>query len=665
MKRLLPVLLALTACGGGSSQLEPRYVAVHNAMSAMGLAQTGAISEGSLPEGAEARLTVRLGAGSCTTFVALGSSGVQDLDVRVVGEGDRELGRDVTHDRQAAAQVCADREGEYQVVVTMREGSGGYLVSSWSGMPQMGSAIARGGQVGGGASGPGSCEDPIAITLGQPLTGDTTNGARSMQGPCAQGNAPERVYRLEVTQRSQVSVQLQSAFDGALYILRACGDVASVVDCNDDAGDTSHSRLDTTLEPGTYFVVVDGYGDAAGAFELMVSSAPLRSIAEVCQDAPVLAPGRAQSGTTEGQADYFQATCAGGAASPDRVFRLDVPQRSRLRVRQNSDHDGALYVRSACDDATTELACNDDFVDTRRSRVVTTVDPGRYFVYSDGYAGQGQGIAQGNFSVTAELASPQGGSATGDTCAQAAPLPSGTFTLDTFEASDDTRGSCGGAGSPDVVYAIDVQSRSRLDAIVRNAESDSVIYVQRTCGDAGTEVACTAVASSDPRTTEATLSTVLAPGRYSLVFDGARPDAFGAAEADVRLTDLAALERACRGAPRLQPGRTVNGTTNGRPDEFQATCAGNAQSGDQVYQLRVTRRSVVRVDMSSDYDGALHLRRDCTDPGTELACNDDHEDNRHSRIEATLDPGTYFVVVDGFRTGSVGSFSLQVQISNP
>ena len=108
MKRLLPVLLlALTACGGGSSQLEPRYVAVHNAMSAMGLAQTGAISEGSLPEGAEARLTVRLGAGSCTTFVALGSSGVQDLDVRVVGEGDRELGRDVTHDRQAAAQVCA------------------------------------------------------------------------------------------------------------------------------------------------------------------------------------------------------------------------------------------------------------------------------------------------------------------------------------------------------------------------------------------------------------------------------------------------------------------------------------------------------------------------------------------------------------------------------
>ncbi|MEZ4251688.1 MAG: hypothetical protein R3B99_26025 [Polyangiales bacterium] len=665
MKRFLPVLLALSACGGGSSQLEPRYVAVHNAMSAMGLAQTGAISQGSLPEGAEARLDVHLVSGTCTTFVALGSSGVSDLDLRVVGEGDRELGRDTTHDRQAAAQVCADREGDYQVVVSMREGSGSYLVSSWGGAASSPGIAMRGGGGGGGPVGPGSCSDPIDLTLGQTVTGDTTNGARAMQGPCAQGNAPERVYRFQVPQRAQVSAQLQSAFDGALYLLRSC-DLGSIVDCNDDAGDTSHSRLDTTLEEGTYFLVVDGYGDAAGAYELVVNMTPLRSVAEVCADAPALTPGRAQTGTTEGQADYFQATCAGGAASPDHVYRLDVPNRSRVRIRQNSDHDGALYLRSGCDDATTEIACNDDFVDTHRSRLTTTLEPGRYFVYADGYAGQGQGIAQGNFSVTAELGSAQGGGATGDTCAQAAPIPTGgTFTPDTFEASDDVRGSCGGEGAPDVVYALDVQSRSRLDAVVRNAENDSVVYVQRTCGDATTEVACTAVASSDPRATEARLTTTLAPGRYVLVFDGARPDAFGAAEAEVRLTDLAALDRTCRSAPMLQPGRTVNGTTAGRSDDFQATCAGNAQSGDMLYRLRVTRRSVVRITMTSDYDGALHLRRDCTDPSTELACNDDHEDNRHSRVEATLDPGTYFVVVDGFRSGSQGSFSLNVEMSRP
>ena len=48
--------VALGACGGADPHLEPRYVAVHNAMTAMGMAQSGAISEGSLPQGADARI---------------------------------------------------------------------------------------------------------------------------------------------------------------------------------------------------------------------------------------------------------------------------------------------------------------------------------------------------------------------------------------------------------------------------------------------------------------------------------------------------------------------------------------------------------------------------------------------------------------------------------
>jgi hypothetical protein len=42
------------------------------------------------------------------------------------------------------------------------------------------------------------------------------------------------------------------------------------VDCNDDAGDAEHSRLDLTLDPGTYYVFVDGYGvgGESGSFTL-------------------------------------------------------------------------------------------------------------------------------------------------------------------------------------------------------------------------------------------------------------------------------------------------------------------------------------------------------------------------------------------------------------
>ncbi len=656
----VPLVLSL-ACGGGNTPLEPRFVAVHNTMSAMGMAQSGPISEGSLPDGGEARFDLSLRAGQCYTFVALGSSSVRDLDIRVVGEGDVELGRDITHDRQAAAQVCPPRSGDYQVVVSMRDGSGGYLVSSWSG-PAMSTGPSAG--VVGSSAEPGTCEAPLELPIDQPVTGDTTGAPSRMQGPCADGNAPERVYRLTITERSQVLIALRSTYDGALYLLRECGQIDSMVDCNDDAGDTSQSRLYKTLDPGTYFLVVDGFGSDAGGYELEVSLSPLRSIAQVCADATALTVGQRVSGTTEGAADYFQATCAGGARGPDRLFRIDVPQRSRLRVRENSDHDGALYIRSACEDPTSEIACNDDFGDIGRSSVTAVVDAGRYFIVSDGFSSSGE-VQAGNFSLTAELASAAGGNAVGDTCASAAQAtlrqPS---RIDTFEAADDVAGSCGGQGGPDVIQTLDVRSRSRLNVTVQDAEFSGAMYVQRTCGDASSEVACTAINDSRPRTVIQNLEATLTPGQYFLVFDGARPDAFGSAVVEIELTDLQALGRLCRRAPRLHPGRTVNGDTSTGSDHFQATCAGRAQSNDVVYQLRLRRRSQVRIDLSSDYDGVLHLRRDCIDPSSELACNDDHGDNRHSRVEATLDPGTYYVIVDGFRTGSQGSYSLETTVTN-
>ena len=664
-----PLLLALAAlvssCGGSNQALEPRFVAVHNAMSAMGLAQTGAISTGSLPEGAVARIDVQLRAGECYTFLGLGSSSVDDLDVRVVGEGDLEVGRDVTHDRQAAAQVCPDRAGDYQVVVTMTEGHGGYLVTSWSGAPRGSFPATGGGGPRVASGGSGTCGAPLELAFGQPITGDTTNQGRQMQGPCAQGNAPEQVYRLTVEQRSQVTIAMSSSYDGALYLLRECGQVGSMVDCNDDAGDTEHSRLDVTLDPGTYYLVVDGYGDAAGAYEIVATTSPLQSVAQICGGATALGVGQSVRDSTQGQVDYFQATCAGGARSPDRVYALDVPQRSRMRIRQQSNHDGVLYVRTQCDDATTEIACNDDFVDTQRSLITSVVDPGRYFVYTDGYSSGGQPNT-GDYTLTAELASPNGGTATADTCGAAGSITSGqTFTIDTFEAADDTQGSCGGQGGADVVYALDIRGRSQVEVKVREAEFAGAMYLQRTCGDASTESACTAIPGAAGGQNETTMSATLTPGRYHLIFDGARPDTFGSAQVEVSVRDLQALERACRSAPILRPGRTVNGSTTSETDDFQATCAGNAQSNDALYRIRLTRRSRVRIDMSSDYDGALHLRRDCLDPSTEVACNDDEGDNRHARIETTLDRGTYFLVVDGFRTGSQGSYSVELDVSRP
>ncbi len=648
--------LAVVSCGGGTLRLAPSFVAVHNTMTAMGLVQSGEISEGSLAEGAVARFPTQFRGGDCYMVVAFGSDGVANLDVLVTDDAGTEVAADTSSDAQAAAQFCPESDGEYQVAVRMASGNGGYVVTSWSGAPRGagGGAVARGG------GGRGTCSQPLALEIGTPARGNTAQGESSMAGSCIRGGAaPEIVYRLTLARRAQVSVTLSSEFDGALYMLGSCGDARSEIACNDDDPDTTRSRVEATLDAGTYFVVVDGYADASGEFELLAQITELQNLAQVCQRATVLTPGQAVTGSTAGQPSYFTATCADGARSPDRIYRVDVPARSRMRVRMQSTHDGALYMRSDCQNPSSELACNDDHRDTQHSMVVATVDPGRYFVYADGFS---QGNA-GDFSLRADLAPLTGGSAAADNCTAPGTAAPGTdLELDTFAAADDLTGSCGGQGAPDVVYRLDFTTRVRVRARIADTEFPAAMYIQRQCGQAASEVVCGAGGGGGGGAAE--IDATLQPGTYFLVVDGVRPDSFGSARVELALEDLQALDRACQQAPRLRPGRTVTGDTSSSTNRFHATCASGARSNDLVYQLVLTQRSHVVITTTQQYDGVLHIRRDCSDPATELACNDDEGDNRHSRVDTVLDRGTYYVVVDGFANNNQGSFTMDVQVTS-
>ena len=80
--------------------LEPRFVAVHNALTAMGLAQVGAIQQGSLAEGQAVRLSLDLPAG-CVTIAAIGAGGVRDVDATLFDARGTALAHDTTTEPQA------------------------------------------------------------------------------------------------------------------------------------------------------------------------------------------------------------------------------------------------------------------------------------------------------------------------------------------------------------------------------------------------------------------------------------------------------------------------------------------------------------------------------------------------------------------------------------
>lgn len=663
-RALTGMLLSAAVGCTGSNALHTRFSAVHNTLTTMGVSQLGPLSEGSLSEGATARFPVELDA-RCHTFVAFGD-GARDVELNVLDANNQRVAGDSTRDAQATVQFCPTVRGRYTLALRMVEGGGGYLLANWRG-----GTNASGGS--GGESGPGSCATAIPITPGQTVTGDTRRGQSHNDGSCTgveegETGAPELVYALTLERRQQVTIAIEQAgFDGTVYVRSGnCEDPSSEAagGCNDDEGDTSHSRLVLALEPGTHYIFVDGYARNAGNFSMTVTAADVPSIGDVCQSAAALTPNTAVTGTLTSQdLNLFQARCGGNARGPDRVYRLEVPQESRLQLHQESDYDGVIYFRRACAEAGTEVDCNDDAEDVQHARINAIVPAGTYFVFTDGYAPN----AAGAYTLQADLAPVAGGNTAGDTCADAQLLTPGTpVDGNTFQARDDVRSPCAAAADGyDVVYRLNVTARSRVKLWFdsNDLREQGTITVTRACDGAPlTQATCRPGALGEARA----FDEVLDPGNYYVIVDSAAPRRFGRFRLNSRVESAAEVERLCRTAPLLVPGRTVTGTTVGGTDRFQASCAGGARSPENLYRLVVRRRSAVRVSVTSNtngYDPAVFIRQTCAQSNTERGCNDDAGDVRHSQVEATLEPGTYTVFVDGYANRNSGAYSLECQVT--
>lgn len=245
-----------------------------------------------------------------------------------------------------------------------------------------------------------------------------------------------------------------------------------------------------------------------------------------------------------------------------------------------------------------------------------------------------------------------------------------TVRGDTFRARDDTSGRCGGAGAADVIYRVEAAKRSRFVASFSSEEAAHVFVLSKMCADRSTEVAC-----------GHTLDETLPAGSYFLAVDGEAPDAFGAYSFAWSLRDIASQETGCASAPALTVGRLVSGSTAGASNKFTPSCGGPASpAGDRVYKLTLATRGRVRLNLvTPGFMGVLALRPSCLD-GTngggravELGCNVASEDTNQAHLEANLEPGTYYVVVDGKPAssgsgpGSIpppaeGPFTLQAQV---
>lgn len=670
------VACLVVACASAKGpETEARYLAVHNTLAAMGLAQVGPAQRSSLAEGREARLKVDLGA-QCTTIVALGGTGVRDVDLALLDPEDKPVAKDTTNDREAVIRACPEAAGRYTVVVKAAAGAGEIVVGTWSGLGQAPGTGARPAAAGvmAESSGGGTCESPILLAPGV-VTGNTRRGSAEHAGTCASSESKELVYKLDLQARRRITIEVDPQFDSILYVRKEeCAESDAEVACNDDhapngsggnaRGSSSSnanrgSRIDEVFDPGTYYVFVDGYQSEAGAFRMSVQTADVPTLAEACQRQRPLLVGTKAQATLTGAFDVAHGSCGSDAKGPDALYRFDLAARQRVRITErSSDFSPVIYLRKRCTDDQSESGCSDGGATKDEAAFTALLDPGAYTVFAD----SSDKDASGRFTLEAETTSETGAGVSGDACgdAKTIALTDRRIDGDTFDAHDDFAGKCGGQGAPDVMYRFELPRRARVTAKLDKEEGHHVFVLSRSCTDKTSELAC-----------GNKIDETLAPGVYYLAVDGTKKDDFGKFHFDFGVRDVAAQEAACKAPPpALVPGRTITASTQGAGDKFGASCAGRddgRSTPDRVYALTLGARTKVRLALSTPtWDGVLALRRACLDPPTmrssrevEVACNNDYQDNHHSRIETTLDAGTYWVVVDGHQTGNEGTFTLE------
>jgi hypothetical protein len=652
------VACATTGSGGA---LEPRYVAVHNALASMGLAQIGPIHEGSLLQGHETRVAVDLPAG-CTTVVAIGGDGVNDVDARLEDAHGRSIAHDTTTEPQAVLRTCIDVADTYTLAVKVVSGSGTWVAGTWAGGAGPNAPVAN-------ATGPatptaplGTCASPIPLSAGT-FNGTTVRGEATTTGSCGgKGDAPELVYELDVSQRERVTLDVQARFDAILYLRKGdCADESAEVDCNDDEnGENTHSRLEDVLEPGKYFVFVDGNGRDAGGFRLTVTISDALALSDGCRRAQPLASGAVVAASSATYSDTTGATCGNGARGPDVPWRVNLATQSRVRVIEHSDEfSPVLHVRQACAYQESEIACGEPTRETAFDAVVTRIlGPGSYTVFADSK----EADAKGAYTLGLDTG-PVGGEGTaGDTCDDAIQIPlrvvpggsmsSITLAGDTFPARDDVSGTCGGKGAADVVYRVDLDRRSHLLANLASEDAPHLVVASRGCGARAPEVAC-----------GRSFETVVDPGTYFIAVDGLRADAFGRFDLQVSVRDASGQAAACASAPPLVLGRTA-GTFKGAGDNFATSC-GNGPSGggpDRIYRLTVPSRTNVELSLwIPGAEGTIALRKSCADGAgglavTEAGCA------AGSAVITTLEAGTYWVVAKADSPDTVGSFAIGYKV---
>eukprot|EP00300_Choanocystis_sp_HF-7_P000241 c10207_g1_i2.p1 GENE.c10207_g1_i2~~c10207_g1_i2.p1 ORF type:complete len:466 (+),score=46.47 c10207_g1_i2:69-1466(+) len=221
-----------------------------------------------------------------------------------------------------------------------------------------------------------------ALSCGSTVTGSTVRGPRHLGQ--ASGDATFG-FVVGTTTTVTFSTCAETNFDSYLHVYDQS--LREIAFDDDGCGSGFRARLQTTLNPGSYTILVDGYDTGEGAFQLTVTCEELRC-------------GSTVRGSTQGSPSSF------GGVAGDASFPLNLERETNVNLSTcGSSFDTTLRIL-AVENPSTELAFNNDGrcdgVGSTQSTLVGLFPAGSYLVVVDG-ADAG---SAGNFVLTMLCPSP-------------------------------------------------------------------------------------------------------------------------------------------------------------------------------------------------------------------------------------------------------------------
>jgi hypothetical protein len=427
---------------------------------------------------------------------------------------------------------------------------------------------------GGPPTGPCESARAITLTLGeQTLTGDTTgrSSGLSLSADCGGAPAPQEVLELTVPGSGQMSVGFDlvndaTMFDTVIEVRTGACTASAEAQCFDD---TSMSELRSTgsvLATGgsTLYFVVTGFGEAdAGPWAMTVNVSPATAPTLTGVDAArvgssryeLLVDGMDAEGDAAGAfISFLDASGTAIAVEGRDTFGIAFAE-SQAGVTTLADaliriFDPVLVAATA--DATEVRV---DLVDdiglasgpmTFALRNVAEVGDGGT-CNADSYCALSLECDAGTCRIPAATATACG-AATALTVSADAPAT----TTGSIPASETNllTGTCGLTTGPEAIYTVTIGTAGTFDLVATTdndatGEADTVVYVQRACGDLTTELACNDDAGDAVRST-AIVNDVTNAQTYTLVVENYGPPAAETSfQLDLRLRPVIGAGEAC------------------------------------------------------------------------------------------------------------------------